>query len=63
MLKTYLFLFVFVNGEQIFVQKILPELNFRPRQVINFATFQVLIFYPVGVDQIIALSSGFWKGQ
>jgi len=56
--NTSLFLFVLIDRMQVLVEQVLPELNLRAREIINFSAFQVLVFDPVRVDQFVAFS--FW---
>jgi hypothetical protein len=52
---TDLLLFVLVNGVQVLLQKIFPELRFRTRDVVYLALLEVSVLYPVRVDHIISL--------
>lgn len=52
--STCLFSLVLVDGEQILVDQVLPELHLGARQKVDFALFQLGVFDPVRVGQEIA---------
>lgn len=52
---TDLLFFVLVDGVQVLLQQVFPELRLCTRDVVDFALFQVTILYPVRVDHIVSL--------
>ena len=55
---TNLFCLVFVDGEEVLGQKIMPELNLVRCQELNLALTKCLILDPEGVLELVSLLLG-----
>lgn len=58
--RSYLFFYIFVQRIKIFLNQVLPKLDFILFELTNNASLQTLIFDPERIDQIVSFNFRSW---